>query len=227
MIRVQNGFAELKSSLLTMGSLTVQAVDLAVQALIDNNAMTAGQAREIEKKVDQMYLDINEYCLAALAAKLYSREEINYLTSGLKIAMELERTCDYANQIAKLVQRKFSKQNSNILAPLGKLTEKMKQQSVDMLRGALDSFATLDCDRTLQVIAKDSTVDKGNRDLFREMVCIVSVNPWVQETIMDYHVAVRYIERVGDRSTNIAELVHYIVKGEPFNKAAVKKEATQ
>lgn len=224
---MQTNFSELKRSLLTMGSLTVQAVDLAVEALIDNNAAIAGQAREIEKEVDQMYNDINEYCLAALAARLYSRAEINYLTCGLKIAMELERTCDYANQIAKLVQRKFSRQNSDILAPLGKLTGKMKQQSVIMLREALDCFATLDCDQTLQIIAKDSSVDKGNRDLFREMVCIVSVNPWVQETIMDYHVAVRYIERVGDRSTNIAELVHYIVNGQPLKKAFFKKEARQ
>lgn len=213
---MQNHFAELKNRLLQMGSLTFQAVDLAVQALIDNNREAAGQARKIEKQVDLMYYGINEYCLDALTARLYSREEINYLTGSLKIALELERTCDYANQIAKLVQKKFARQKSDIFVSLRQLTVRMKQQSLAMLGEALDCFATLDSDRIMQVIAKDSSVDKDNRDLFREMICVVSVNPWVQEMIMDYHVAVRYIERVGDRSTNIAELVYYIVHGKPL-----------
>lgn len=221
---MQNGFAELKNSLLAMGWLTVRAIELAGRSLIDNNSQTADQVRGIEKKVDSMYFDINEWCLNALASRLYNREEINYLACSLKIAMELERTCDYANQIAKLVQKKFSVQGSDALSPLGPLTAKMEQQSTGMLQNALECFAALDCDLALQIIAKDSSVDKGNRDLFREMICIVSVHPWIQEIIMDYHVAIRYIERVGDRSTNIAELVHYIVKGEPPAKAAGGKE---
>jgi len=94
----------------------------------------------------------------------------------------------------------------------------MKEQSLEMLLGALRCYETLDCGMTSKVIAKDTSVDKRNRDLFRDMVCVLSVHPWVQETIMDYHVAIRYIERVADRATNIAELVFYIVQGEPMKK---------
>lgn len=217
---MKNGFPWLRDSILAMGARTTEAVGLAVQALVDNDAAAAAGAREIEKQVDAMYYAINEDCLDSLAARPHSRDEVNFVTSSLKIAMELERTCDYANQIAKLVQRKFAAQNMKPLEPLQDSVAGMRQQSLDMLRGALRCYETLDCDLTGQVIDKDTSVDKRNRDLFRDMVCVLSVHPWVQETIMDYHVAVRYIERVADRATNIAELVFYIVQGEPMKKKA-------
>ncbi len=213
-------FSWLRDAVLAMGDRTSAAVDLAVQALVGNDAATAARAREIEKQVDAMYYGIDEDCLDALAAGSCSREEVNFVISSLKIAMELERTCDYANQIAKLVQRKFASQDMKPLAPLHGSLACMKDQSLEMLRGALDCYRCLDCGLTEQVIAKDTKVDKSNRDLFRDMVCVLSVHPWAQETIMDYHVAIRYVERVGDRATNIAELVFYIVRGERLKKKA-------
>lgn len=215
---LRHGFPWLKNRVLAMGDKTTEAVSLAVRALVDNDAATAAGARDIEKQVDAMYQEINEHCLASLAAKLYSRDEVNFLTSSLKIAMELERICDYANQIAKLVQKKFAAMN---MEPLGQLAEPvavMREKSLEMLRGSLRCYDTLDCSLTWPVIDKDTSVDKSNRDLFRDMVCVLSVHPWIQETIMDYHVAIRYIERVADRATNIAELVYYIVEGEPMKK---------
>jgi phosphate transport system protein len=215
---LKHGFPVLRDRVLAMGNRTAEAVDLAVRALVDNDAAAAAGARDIEKQVDAMYQEINEHCLESLAAQPHSRAEVNFLTSSLKIAMELERICDYANQIAKLVQRKFAAMN---MEPLGQLDEpaaRMKEKSLEMLRGSLRCYETLDCSLTRQVVAKDNSVDKSNRDLFRDMVCVLSVHPWIQETIMDYHVAIRYIERVADRATNIAELVYYIVEGEPMKK---------
>ncbi len=203
-----------------MGGKTTDAVDLAVQALVGNDAATAARVRAIEKQVDAMYYAIDEHCIDALATGSCSRAEVNFVISSLKIAMELERTCDYANQIAKLVQRKFASQDMAPLATLHGSLALMKDQSLEMLRDALECYKSLDCNLTKQVIAKDTSVDKSNRDLFRDMVCVLSVHPWAQETIMDYHVAIRYIERVGDRATNIAEMVYYIVQGEPMKKKA-------
>ncbi len=218
-------FPWLKKNVLSMGDKTAEAVGLSVRALVDNDAATAAGAREIEKQVDSMYHEINEYCLDNLAARPCSRDEVNFVTSSLKIAMELERTCDYANQIAKLVQKKFASQNMQPLATLHGSVASMKDQSLEMLRGALRCYDTLDCALTRQVIDKDTSVDKRNRDLFRDMVCVLSVHPWIQETIMDYHVAIRYIERVADRATNIAELAFYIVQGEPMKKKDAGGEA--
>jgi len=217
---MEKKFFWLKDAVLAMGARTAEAVGLAALALVDNDAAAAARAREIEKQVDAMFYSINEGCLESLAGRSSSRDEVNFVTSSLKIAMELERTCDYANQIAKLVQKKFAAQNMQPLDPMRDSVAGMKEQSLEMLLGALRCYETLECGMTSKVIAKDTSVDKRNRDLFRDMVCVLSVHPWVQETIMDYHVAIRYIERVADRATNIAELVFYIVQGEPMKKKA-------
>jgi phosphate transport system protein len=220
--QMEGDFTWLKDTVLRMGDKTAEAVDRSVQALVENNAAAAAGAREIEKQVDFLFYAVNEHCLDALTGRPAGRDEVNFLTGSLKIAMELERTCDYANQIAKLVQKKFAAQNMAPLAPLHVSAAGMKDQSLEMLREALHCYESLDCDLSREVIDKDASVDKRNRDLFRDMVCLLSVHPWVQESIMDYHVAIRYIERVADRATNIAEAVYYIVNGEPLKKGALR-----
>ena len=224
---MQRDFTWLKDTVLKMGEKTAQAVDQAVLSLVENDAAAAAGARDIEKQVDFLFYAVNEHCLDALTGRPASREEVNFLTASLKIAMELERTCDYANQIAKMVQKRFAAQNMAPLAPLHVSAAGMKDQSLEMLRGALRCYADLDCDLSRQVIEKDASVDKRNRDLFRDMVCLLSVHPWVQESIMDYHVTIRYIERVADRATNIAEAVYYIVNGEPLKKVSMKGGAPE
>ena len=98
-------FSRLKQCVLVMGNKTLLAVDTSITAMTSNNTATASEVRNVEKLVDSMYHSINEQCLELLASKQRSRGEVNYVVNSLKIAMELERICDYANQIAKLVQK--------------------------------------------------------------------------------------------------------------------------
>lgn len=219
-----NEFAWLKQSILTMGNKTVQAVDMSIQSMLLNDASLAAKVRFIEKRVDSMYYAINEHCLDTLADVAHTRHQVNFLTNSLKIAMELERMCDYANQIAKLVQKKFSQQDVKQLKFCQGDVAEMKEKTLYMLKTALVGYEQLDSELSLAIKQSDALVDKSNKDLFRNMICLVSVNPWMQEVAMDYHVAVRYIERVADRATNIAELVYYIVNGEPIKKKVVQEE---
>lgn len=210
-------FPWLKETVLLMGNRTLQAVERSIQAMITIDLSAAGSARENEKQVDCMYEAINEYCLNILTNEL-SRSEVNYIANSLKIAMELERICDYANQIAKIIQRKLSQQNTHALETLNLTVAQMEEQALVMLTDALKCYEVMDCDIAGRVLATDSAVDKKNKELFRDMICLVSVNPWCQELIMDCHTIIRYIERVGDRATNIAEFVYYIVHGVPLKK---------
>jgi phosphate transport system protein len=90
-----------------------------------------------------------------------------------------------------------------------------------MLQAAITAYRLLDPAAASQIDAKDCLVDQCNRQVFRNILCILSVNPWAQELVLDYHVAVRYIERMADRATNIAELVYYIATGKPFRIKSV------
>lgn len=221
---MENKYHWLSKAITLMGSKTVDAVDKAVEAMLNQDMALAQEVRAIEKRVDSMYYAINEYCLETLAAEVSARPEANLVVGSLKIAMELERICDYANQIAKLVQKKFTQQDLQKFKSCHADIAEMKAQSINMLETAMEAFQRQDDGLGKFVEEKDSSVDKMNRDLFRNMLCLVSVNPWSQEIAMDYHVAVRYIERVADRATNIAEQVYYMIHGEPAKKPALQED---
>lgn len=224
---MEDNFSWLKKSVLQTGNKTLLAVNMSIHALLENNTAIAAEVRDVERQVDAMYYNINEYCLATLASRQFSRNEVNLITCSLKIAMELERICDYANQISKLVQKKLSKQDTAVLANMSTMVSNMGEQTLKMLQQALNCYESNDSCSAMIVIDSDSVVDKMNKDLFREMLCLVSINLWAQEAIMDYHVAVRYIERVADRTTNISELVYYIVQGESHKKLSCSEEIWQ
>lgn len=214
----------IEKAVLAMGKTTVRGVERSIQALLYNDISAATEAREIEKKIDSMFYAINEYCMAELAGAVYTRAQVNFMVSSLKIAMELERIGDYANQIAKIVQRKLSQQDVNAFRSLNSSTTVMRDQSLAMLKSSLQAYKEKNPEVASVIKAQDETVDKRNKDLCRNMLCIVSVNSWVQEAVMDYHIAIRYIERVADRATNIAELVYYIANGESMKKRTVQED---
>ncbi|MDU4959397.1 MAG: phosphate signaling complex protein PhoU [Sporomusaceae bacterium] len=211
-----SGFNWLHQAVLKMGGKTIEAVEKATDALVREDTDLAAAARSLEKSVDAMYVIINERCLDLLSSRERNRTEVNFLASSLKIAVELERICDYANQIAKLVQRKISLQATEATDSLTEVVGKMRRETLYMLKGAIAAYQALDAEAAVKIDANDCVVDQCNRQVFRDIVCILSVHPWAQELVLDYHIAVRYIERMADRATNIAELVYYIVNGQSF-----------
>jgi len=215
---MDNNFPGLKQAVALMGAKTALAVDLSVKSLLDSDSLLAERVRETEKQIDAMCQVINEYCLDTISTGAFSRQQINFTVNSLKIALELERIGDYANQIAKMVQRKLSQQDIKKFRVCDSDIATMKDQSLSMLTLALKAYAEADSKAVKAIRDSDCQVDKKNKDLFRNMICLVSVNPWLQEAAMDYHTVVRYIERVADRATNIAELTYYILRGEPIKK---------
>jgi phosphate transport system protein len=211
-------FTWVHQAILRMGEKTTKAVEKATDALVKEDITLAAEARDFEKTVDAMYYVINERCLDLLSEQQRSREEVNFLTASQKIANELERICDYANQIAKLVQRKFTRQATEPTSSLADVVGTMRRETVSMLQAAISAYQSLDAEAASKIDANDCLVDQCNRQVFRDILCILSVNPWAQELVLDYHVAVRYIERIADRATNIAELVYYIASGKPFKE---------
>ena len=209
--------ADIKYAMLDMGEKAAEAVKLSVASLVASDIAAAAQVREIEMKVDALYCVIDEQCIIALSEPT-DAVSLRFLVGSLKIAIEIERICDYANQIAKNVQNKFSQQDMTLLTSQAQSMEKMAQEAVAMLDNALIAYQYGNDDAAAILNDQDDTVDKRNRDLFRSLLCVASLNPWNQEVILDYHVAVRYVERVADRSANVAELVYYIATGARFCK---------
>lgn len=208
--------AGIKQLTLEMGRKTVDAVKFATQALISNDADTAGKARNLEKEVDVLYRQIDDRCIVSIATQQPMAGDLRFLVSTLKIATEIERIADYANNIAKMVQRKFSSEDMSPTESLKPAVDIMSREAISMLTEALEAYEKNDSDLAALVPKRDALVNRLNKDLFRNILAMATVKKYANELAMDFHTAVRYIERVADRSGNIAEYVYYAVTGYRF-----------
>lgn len=211
-----NELAGIKQLTLEMGQKTVDAVRFATQALINNDADIAGKARSLEKEVDVLYRQIDDRCIVSIATQQPMAGDLRFLVSTLKIATEIERIADYANNIAKMVQRKFSSEDMSPTESLKPAVDIMSREAVSMLTEALAAYEKNDADLAMLVPKRDALVNRLNKDLFRNILAMATVKKYANELAMDFHTAVRYIERVADRSGNIAEYVYYAVTGYRF-----------
>jgi len=208
--------AGIKRLTLEMGQKTVDAVKFAAQALMTNNAETAAKARALEKEVDLIYRQIDDRCIVSIATQQPMAGDLRFLVSTLKIATEIERIADYANNISKMVQRKFSHEDMSPTESLKPAVDIMAREAVSMLQEALDAYEKNDAELAALVPNRDALVNRLNKDLFRNILAMATVKKYANELAMDFHTAVRYIERVADRSGNIAEYVYYAATGYRF-----------
>ena len=208
--------ANIKNLTLTMGKKTVDAVRFATQALVANDPDMAAKARELEKEVDVLYRQVDDRCIVSIATQQPMAGDLRFLVSTLKIATEIERIADYANNIAKMVQRKFSNEDMSPTESLKPSVDIMSREALSMLMEALEAYEKNDSDLAALVPKRDALVNRLNKDLFRNILAMATVKKYANELAMDFHTAVRYIERVADRSGNIAEYVYYAVTGYRF-----------
>ena len=201
---------------LDMGYKTVEAVKLAAQALLENNTEVASKARGLEKEVDVIYRQIDDRCVVSIAKQQPMAGDLRFLVSTIKIATEIERIADYANNIAKMVQKKFSQEDMTPIVSMKPAIDIMAREAVSMLTEALQCYESNDSELALLVPKRDALVNRLNKDLFRSIIAMATVKQYTNELAMDFHTAVRYIERVADRSGNIAEYVYYAVTGYRF-----------
>jgi phosphate transport system protein len=208
--------ANIKRLTLEMGRKTVEAVKLSTQALISNNLETAARARSLEKEVDAVYRQIDDRCIISIATQQPMAGDLRFLVSTLKIATEIERIADYANNIAKMVQRKFAQEDMSPIESMKPSVDIMSREAVSMLSEALEAYENNDSELAALVPKRDALVNRLNKDLFRNILAMATVKQYANELAMDFHTAVRYIERVADRSGNIAEYVYYASTGFRF-----------
>ena len=208
--------AAIKRLTLEMGQKTVDAVLLSSQSLVENCTETAQKARSLEKEVDELFRQVDDRCIVCIATQQPMAGDLRFLVSTLKIATEIERIADYANNIAKLVQKKFCQEDMSPVASLKPAVVTMAKEAAAMLKEALASYEAGDADRAAAVPKMDALVNRLNRELFRNILAMVTVKQYANELAMDFHTVIRYIERVADRSGNIAEYVYYSVTGFRF-----------
>lgn len=201
---------ELRAHSLAMGARCERALQLALKAFWEGSAQLAADVETLDMHIDRDEMDIDALVLRILALRQPVAYDLRFLAAALRLVTDLERIGDEAVNIAERAKEEHGTARDTVRGEL----KTMAEQSQEMLRDALDAFVQAEPTRAEQVLARDDAVDELYGKIIKAMTEFMTQQPQqVAEAIRVIHVA-KYLERVADHATNIAEEVIFMVRGE-------------
>ncbi len=201
---------ELKKKLVEEASLAENMVKKSIQGLIEKNKETLEKViKEYEPKINELEIEIDEFCTNLIALYQPEAGDLRTILMILKMNNDLERIGDLAVNISEsalfLIERPLVKPLIDI--------PRMAEESINMLKNAVDSFINKDANLAKSVCEKDTVVDNLRDQILRELITYMSSDPSTTERSIHLIRISRSLERIADLSTNICEDVIFMVEG--------------
>ena len=201
---------EIRGMIAEMGARAETAVSNAMKALTENDKELAASTRAEDKIIDGLETEVEKLVVRTIALRAPMADDLRELIASLKMSAVIERIGDYAKNVAKRVglleSSKFLGSN-NQLRMMGEIT-------VEMIRMAMDAYAKRDVDLAKAVTVRDDDVDQLYKDLFVDFVAFVAKNPTSATEIAHLLFISKNLERIGDHSTTVAEMIYFTETGE-------------
>ncbi len=207
--RFDEELADLKVKILRMGSLVEDQIRQALKALIERDDDLAKQVIENDRRVNTMDVAVDEACLELLALQQPAARDLRFITTAMKISTELERMSDLAENIC---ERAIELHEEPQLKPYIDIPL-MSEHAIKMVGEALDAFVRADSVLARKVLVEDDYIDNLNEQIFRELLSFMMENTQTISRAIRLSFISKYIERIADHATNVAELVVYMVEG--------------
>ena len=199
----------LKQTLLAMGGLVEDQIRRVMRALLERDDVMAQEVIERDRQVNTYDVEVDEQCVSLLAFYQPAAGDLRFITTAMKIVTDLERIGDQAVNIA---QRVLELNREPQLKPYIDLP-RMAEQAQRMVKESLDAFVARDTALARQVCGEDSEVDLLKEQIFRELLTFMMEDPRTIPRAIRLILISRFMERVADHATNIAEMVVYLVEG--------------
>lgn len=206
---LQNEIDKLKQRILQLGALVEQSVYRAIQSLEDRDIALAKSVIDGDSAIDDMEVDIEEDCQKILALHQPVAHDLRLIIAVLKINTDLERIGDATVNIAE--RTLFLSDRARVDIPYD--FPGMAKKALSMLHKSLDALVNLDVAAAQQVIAADDEVDAINRDMYVRTEECIRAHPEAAYSYIHLLGVSRYIERIADHASNIAEDIIYMVEG--------------
>ncbi|MEA1939207.1 MAG: phosphate signaling complex protein PhoU [Candidatus Caldatribacteriota bacterium] len=204
---------ELKKSLLKMANLVEEAIDMAIQSLVEQKVDLAEKVIKNDDEIDKIELDIEEQCLQMIALRQPIAKKLRIIGCGYKTVSDLERVGDQAVNIAGASKYLATKP---MVKPLIDVP-RMAKIAQSMLKDGLNAYFEGDVKLAKEVWSRDDTVDELNKQIFRELLTFMMEDPRTISRAIHLIFVSTNIERIADHAKNLAERVIYIVNGERIN----------
>lgn len=200
----------LQDELLMLGSMVEKAIGRSLDALKNRDLLMAEEVIREDDIIDDKQDEIEEKCIDLIATQQPMAVDLRVLVTVIHLGIELERMGDYAEGIAKIC---LMMGDEPPLKPLIDIP-RMADLASDMLRRSLDAFVNRDVVSSMVVRKDDDEIDALYEQVYRELLTFMLGDPTVIRRATYLLWAAHNIERIADRTTNIAENVIYMVTGE-------------
>lgn len=212
----EHDIESLKERIIRMGGMVEHAIDNSIKALVGRDRDLAVAVIDGDAIVNNLDVEIEEECIRFLAIWQPTGSTLRLVTTAIKIITDLERMADLAVDIC---ERAVELMDEPPLKPYIDIP-RMAEASRKMLKDSLDAFVTRDADRALAVCDADDFVDNLNQQIFNELLLYMLQDPKNIARAVRISYISKYLERIADHATNIAEMVVFMVKGKMIRHTA-------
>ena len=197
----------LNDEMIKMGTMIEANIQKAIEALVKSDVELAKNIMEKDSLIDQKQRDIEAICFNLLIQQQPVAKDLRAITAAMKMVTDMERIGDHAADISEitivLADKDKTKGYDTII--------KMASEASVMLIESIDAFTEKDKIKAKDVIENDDVVDRLFCESKSELIEIIKNDPKRGEQELDMLMIAKYLERIGDHATNIAEWVIYAI----------------
>jgi len=208
---------EVRVRLLEMGGKVELMIADSIKSLVERDSALAGQTILFDAEINQMEIEIDQKCLHILAKRQPAARDLRFVALALKIVTDLERIGD---QCVNIARHAVELNREPQLKPYIDLP-RMADAAINAVREALDAFVRGDAPTAVRICRDDKIVDDLNEQLQRELLTFMMEDTATVERAMRITSISKFLERIADHATNIAEMVVFMVEGKDIRHSIV------
>lgn len=202
---------QLEAALQEEGDLVLRALRSSLNALARGDAELADEVIGFDDEVDRRYVAIETGVQSLLARQTPVAADLRFVLAVLRVNLHLERMADYCVTVAKLTKLMGDLEVEG--EAISSSIEDMGRRAEQMIRVAMDSFASRDAEKAQTLVELDELIDRANRNATDDVLSLGD-SPQEREYGLRMLVVSRCVERIGDHAVDIGEQVAYLVTGE-------------
>ncbi|AVS74560.1 phosphate signaling complex protein PhoU [Paracidovorax cattleyae] len=211
----------ISARVMELGGLVESQIRQAIYALSQFSVEAADQVSATEHRVNAMEVEIDHELSSIIARRQPTARDLRLLIAFSKATANLERMGDEANKMARMVKSIIESGSARSL-PTTDLRVAADLAS-GLLRKALDAFARLDTRAAVAILKEDDLIDREFDGFVRKLITYMMEDPRTISASLDLLFLAKAIERIGDHSKNVAELIIYLVKGKDVRHTALEE----
>lgn len=204
-----NELEALKERVLKLGSMVETAIRDSVRSLVERDSELAKEVIKKDHQINALEVEIDEECIRLIALRQPKAGDLRFITTTMKITTDLERMGDLAEDIC---ERAIELNEEPQLKPYIDIP-RMAEIAQRMVRDSMDAFVKRCPKLPYEVIKRDDEVDNLIVQVFNELLFYMIQDPHTTSRAVKLTYIAKYLERIADHATNIAEMVIYMVEG--------------